>query len=97
MFFPHKQVHVKEKKDTSMVVEDERHATPVRLFRFELKSKKVKRLTENTDRISAMAVSRDGAFRAYVTSGQDSTGMVTVEATNPIRHQSLCVTYRAPK
>ncbi|HEY6328487.1 MAG TPA: hypothetical protein VI756_04050, partial [Blastocatellia bacterium] len=52
---------VKHDKDTSIVVEDEQHAPPVRLFQVVLKTKKVTRLTDNTDRIEGLAVSRDGS------------------------------------
>ena len=51
---------VKEKKDTSVVVEDEQHAPPIRLFKFSVKSKKTTRLTDNADRIQAFALSDDG-------------------------------------
>jgi dipeptidyl aminopeptidase/acylaminoacyl peptidase len=51
---------LKEDKDDSIVVEDERHESPVRLFRVEVSSKKVTRLTENRDRIDKLAVSPDG-------------------------------------
>ena len=36
---------IKERKDTSNIIEDEAHAAPVRLFRFDLKSKNATRLT----------------------------------------------------
>lgn len=51
---------IKEKKDTSMVVEDEKNAPPIRLFKFSIKAKKFIRLTDNTDRIQSFAVSPDG-------------------------------------
>jgi dipeptidyl aminopeptidase/acylaminoacyl peptidase len=50
----------KEKKDTSVLVEDERHEPPVRLFQVSVKEKKVRRLTDNTDRISSFFPSPDG-------------------------------------
>ncbi len=50
----------KDDKDASVVVEDERHEPPARLFRVDVDSKKVTRLTENTDRIEQLAVSPDG-------------------------------------
>jgi dipeptidyl aminopeptidase/acylaminoacyl peptidase len=50
---------IKEKKDTSVVVEDEQHAPPVRLFKLAVKSKKVTRLTDNADRIQGFALSPD--------------------------------------
>ncbi|MGC4053493.1 MAG: prolyl oligopeptidase family serine peptidase [Paludibaculum sp.] len=53
---------VKERKDTSQVVDDEKHAPPVRLFKFEVKGSKSTRLTTNTDRITAVFASPDGAW-----------------------------------
>jgi dipeptidyl aminopeptidase/acylaminoacyl peptidase len=50
----------KEKKETSQVVEDDVHEPPVRLFQLDVNSKKVKRLTENTNRIGRFYVSPDG-------------------------------------
>jgi dipeptidyl aminopeptidase/acylaminoacyl peptidase len=49
-----------EKKDTSNIVDDEKHEPPARLFRVDVKSKKVARLSDNTDRIDWLAVSPDG-------------------------------------
>jgi len=57
---------VKERKDTSQVVEDEQHSAPVRLFRFEIKGGKATRLTTNTDRITSVSASPDGAFAVTV-------------------------------
>ncbi|MEW6735961.1 MAG: hypothetical protein AB1489_32000, partial [Acidobacteriota bacterium] len=54
--------NIKEKKDTSIVVDDEPHAPPVRLFQVSVKTKKIKRLTDNTDRIQLFAVSPDGNY-----------------------------------
>jgi dipeptidyl aminopeptidase/acylaminoacyl peptidase len=51
----------KEKKETSQVVEDDAHEPPVRLFETDLEGKKVTRLTENTDRITGLWLSPDGA------------------------------------
>ncbi|MCP5120305.1 MAG: S9 family peptidase, partial [bacterium] len=56
----------KRRKDTSVVVDDEEHAPPVRLFRHEIKGKKTKRLTSNTDRITNTAVSWDGRWAVTV-------------------------------
>jgi dipeptidyl aminopeptidase/acylaminoacyl peptidase len=50
----------KDDKDDSVVVEDDRHEPPARLFRVDAASKKVTRLTDNTDRIEQLAVSPDG-------------------------------------
>ncbi|HMF13622.1 MAG TPA: prolyl oligopeptidase family serine peptidase, partial [Gemmataceae bacterium] len=49
-----------EKKDDSIVVDDDRTEPPVRLFRVAVKDKKVTRLTDNADRIALFAVSPDG-------------------------------------
>src|SRR5262249_12664781 len=49
-----------EKKDTAIVVEDEKTEPPARLFRGTVKSKKVTRLTDNEDRIESVVVSPDG-------------------------------------
>ncbi|HSE96882.1 MAG TPA: S9 family peptidase, partial [Blastocatellia bacterium] len=51
---------IKEKKDTSIVVEDEKNAPPVRLFKFAIKAKRFTRLTDNADRIVSFALSHDG-------------------------------------
>jgi len=53
-------VKKEEKKDTTQVVEDEQHITPVRLFQIAVKSKKVTRVSDNTDRIEALYASPDG-------------------------------------
>jgi dipeptidyl aminopeptidase/acylaminoacyl peptidase len=57
---------LKEEKDDSIVVEDERHEPPVRLFRAETSSKKVTRLTDNDDRIDKLAVSPDGRYAVAI-------------------------------
>lgn len=49
-----------EKKDTSVIVEDEEHEPPVRLFSLDVKTKKLTRLTDNADRIQSFALSPDG-------------------------------------
>jgi dipeptidyl aminopeptidase/acylaminoacyl peptidase len=51
---------LKEKKDATVVVEDERHEPPVRLFRVDTKTRKVTRISDNRDRIEALALSPDG-------------------------------------
>ncbi|HXE75150.1 MAG TPA: prolyl oligopeptidase family serine peptidase [Candidatus Xenobia bacterium] len=55
---------IKEKKDTSQVVEDAPHEPPVRLFRLSVKDKKVKRLTANDDWIDMLEASPDGHWAA---------------------------------
>lgn len=57
---------VKAGKDTSQVVEDEKHAPPVRLFKFEIKGGKATRLTTNTDRITSVTASPDGKWALTV-------------------------------
>lgn len=53
---------VKERKDTSTIVDDEAHTPPVRLYGVEIESGEVIRLSTNTDRIESMAVSPDGLW-----------------------------------
>jgi dipeptidyl aminopeptidase/acylaminoacyl peptidase len=50
----------KEAKDDTIVVEDEAHEPPARLFRIDVATQKVTRGTDNTDRIEQFAVSPDG-------------------------------------
>jgi dipeptidyl aminopeptidase/acylaminoacyl peptidase len=52
----------KDRKDTSIVVEDDKHEPPVRLFRVDVESQTIERLTENTDRIESLDVSPDGRW-----------------------------------
>ncbi len=52
----------KKKKDDAIVVEDIRYFYPVRLFLFNIKTKKVKRLTNNRDRIVSLSVSPSGRY-----------------------------------
>jgi dipeptidyl aminopeptidase/acylaminoacyl peptidase len=54
----------KKKKDDSEVVDDEGHEPPVRLYKLNLKDKKVTRLTTNTDWIQGWSASRDGKYVA---------------------------------
>jgi len=51
--------NTKERKDDSDIVDDEAHTSPVRLFKFSIKDKKVTRLTDNTDRIEGFEPSYD--------------------------------------
>ena len=57
---------MKERKDTSNVVDDEENAPPVRLYHFDVEARKVTRLTDNKDRIEKTAVSPDGAWAVTV-------------------------------
>lgn len=52
-------------KDNTKIVEDTAHWNPRRLFTLDLKTKKIKRLTENKYRISSYAVSEDGHYLIY--------------------------------
>ncbi|HKV39259.1 MAG TPA: prolyl oligopeptidase family serine peptidase, partial [Blastocatellia bacterium] len=51
---------IEKEKDSSVVVDDEKHAPPVRLFQVSVKTKKSIRLTSNTDRIEGFELSPDG-------------------------------------
>ncbi len=52
----------KKKKDDSIVVEDMKFFYPVRLFSIDLKTKKIKRLTTNRDRIISFSLSPSGKY-----------------------------------
>jgi dipeptidyl aminopeptidase/acylaminoacyl peptidase len=51
---------LEDRKDTTTVVEDEKHEPPVRLFKVSAASGKITRLSDNTDRIEILSVSPDG-------------------------------------
>ena len=53
---------IKERKDTSQVIEDAAHKPPVRLFLLSVKDRKLRRLTDNRDWIDQVAVSPDGRW-----------------------------------
>ena len=53
---------LEEKKDDVQVIEDTAHFKPSRLFAFNVKTKEVRRLTDNRYPLSGYAVSRDGAW-----------------------------------
>jgi len=57
---------LKKKKDDSEVVDDAGHEPPVRLYKLDVKEKKVSRLTSNSDWIGGWAVSKDGKYVAAV-------------------------------
>ena len=73
---------IKEQKDTSQVVEDEKNAAPVRLFRFTIKGSKAVRLTDNTDRIASLSVSPDSAWA--VTSHDRSLAYIYNQKVKPV-------------
>ena len=57
-----REKELKKKKDDAIVVGDQEHFYPVRLFQVCVKSKKVKRISENRGRIGEFAVSPDGRW-----------------------------------
>ena len=57
---------IKKDKDTSNIVEDEIHETPVRLFQVNLDSGEIKRISCNTDWIRSIDVSPDGKWVAAI-------------------------------
>ncbi len=61
-----REVELKEKKDTSEVVEDEPNEPPVRLWTVDVKEKKSERLTANADRIQSIAISPDGRYAVTI-------------------------------
>lgn len=52
-------------KDNTTIVEDTAHWSPRRIFSFDLKSKEMKRITENSYQISGYSVSEDGSHLVY--------------------------------
>jgi len=54
----------KKRKDDSEVADDADHAPPVRLFKINVKDKKITRLTTNADWIKNWIVSKDGKYVA---------------------------------
>jgi dipeptidyl aminopeptidase/acylaminoacyl peptidase len=50
----------KRRKDTTNPVDDEKHEPAVRLFKLDLKTKPIRRISRNSDRIQSLAVSDDG-------------------------------------
>jgi dipeptidyl aminopeptidase/acylaminoacyl peptidase len=73
---------LKEDKDTSIVVDDEPHEPPVRLFKLAVKSNQVIRLTDNDDWIQGLAVSPDG--RQAVTVHNKSLHYIYDERVKPV-------------
>src|SRR5271154_3968170 len=57
---------LKRKKDESEIVDDAEHAAPVRLYKVNVKDKKVTRLTTNTDWIDNWSASKDGKYVAAI-------------------------------
>jgi dipeptidyl aminopeptidase/acylaminoacyl peptidase len=57
---------LKEKKDTTQVVEDEVHEPPVRLYKIGIKDKKAVRYSTNKDRVKSLSVSPDGRHAVTV-------------------------------
>ena len=53
---------LKEKKDDAIVVGDQEHFWPVRLFQLNIKTKAIKRLTANTGKVSEFAISPNGQW-----------------------------------
>lgn len=52
----------KEKKDSSVIVDDEAHKVPVRLFKINPKTKEIVRLTSNMDPIQTWSATKDGKW-----------------------------------
>ena len=53
---------LKKKKDDSQIVDDQQHEPPVRLYKIDVKIKKITRLTNNRDQIASWSVSKDGKY-----------------------------------
>lgn len=81
----HYEASLKEKKDNSNVVDDEAHVVPVRLYRVQVKSKAVTRLTDNRDdRIQMFELSHDGTKAVAVI--QRSLSYIYDERIKPVTY-----------
>lgn len=61
------ELDLKEKKDNVIVVEDEEHWTITKVYAFDIKGKKIKRMTENKFPVSTYSISKDGKWMVYST------------------------------
>jgi dipeptidyl aminopeptidase/acylaminoacyl peptidase len=57
---------LRTRKDDSQIVDDAEHEPPIRLYKINVKDKKITRLTTNTDWIGNWSVSKDGKYVAAV-------------------------------
>ncbi|MFQ5926379.1 MAG: prolyl oligopeptidase family serine peptidase, partial [Terriglobia bacterium] len=73
---------IKKKNDTSRVVEDAPHEPPVRLFRLQVKGKKVRRVSDNDDWIRRLWLSPDG--KKVVTTHQRSLSYQFDQKVKPV-------------
>lgn len=55
-----------DKKDSAVVVDDDKHEPPVRLFKIVVKDKKITRLTDNPDRIQSFRIAPDGSHAVTI-------------------------------
>ena len=75
------ELNNEEKKDNTEIIEDEEHWKPNRVYAFNLKTKKIKRLTQKQQRVTNITVSKDGNYMitsrmmglSYPTDGQKKT------------------------
>ncbi len=56
---------IENEKDNTQIVEDTAHWKPRRLYSFDVKKKKIERITNNSYRVGSYAVSRDGKHLVY--------------------------------
>jgi dipeptidyl aminopeptidase/acylaminoacyl peptidase len=77
------EASLKEKKDNSNVVDDEAHVVPVRLYKVQVKSKTVTRLSDNRDdRIQMFDLAHDGTKAVAVV--QRSLSYIYDERIKPV-------------
>ncbi len=57
-----REKELKEKKDDTIIVGDQEHYYPVRLFKLSVKDKKIERISTNSGRIVEFAISPDGQW-----------------------------------
>jgi dipeptidyl aminopeptidase/acylaminoacyl peptidase len=57
-----RELQLKKKKDDAVVVADQEHYAPVRLYCIELESKRTRRITTNAGQITELSISPDGRW-----------------------------------
>jgi dipeptidyl aminopeptidase/acylaminoacyl peptidase len=69
------ETELESKKDEVQVVEDTAHFKPTRLFAFDLKSKEIRRLSDNKLPVGGFAVSKDGRWLVSSHTGSPHYGV----------------------
>lgn len=72
------ELNNEKKKDNTQIIEDAEHWKPTRVYAFNLKTKKIKRLTNKQERVTSFTITKDGNYMitarmmslSYATDGQ---------------------------